>query len=436
MYRFAPDVPATVIGDQQRLRQILINLLSNAIKFSMTGEIAVTVNVVSDEALARYGLVGAISHLPEETAVVNLHFAVRDTGIGIPADKLELIFDSFSQVDTSYTRRHGGAGLGLAICRQLSEQMGGRIWAESNEHVGSIFHVAIRLGMRHDAGPVLAAPQQFARKLVALFEPNVAGREILQDYLHAWQMQVTLLGAMAQPPQALQPSEPVDLLICALSDAITDLPGLIATLRNGRPDLPLIFYATVADMHFKAHTAGMEQCELLFKPVKPRELEDALKRLLEAKQSSPAPPLVQGDTPLAVAHPASILVAEDNAVNQKVLLRILSKLGYHPNLAADGQQAVDAFGSQCFDLVFMDLQMPVMDGLTATRAIRAMTHLAVRPIILAMTAAVTAEDQQACFDAGMDGFIAKPAGMEQISAALLQHLPASAASSAASSHGA
>ena len=424
LYQFAPDVPVSVIGDPQRLRQILVNLLANAVKFTMEGEIAVTVSVEPDDPEQQ----GAGSHLPAPMPGVNLHIAVRDTGIGIPADKIDLIFRSFSQVDTSYTRRHGGTGLGLAICKRLSEQMGGRIWVESSEHIGSVFHTTLRLGVHPGGGSTPPALLQFSGKRVAVYEPNAFGREILQSYLRAWQMQVSVIEA---PLPGLQLSEPVDLLICALAEAETDLPGLIGALRKDRPGPALLFYASVRDILFKAHTAGLERCDLLFKPVKPRELAGALERLLAAKQATTAPPAVQSEPPFAAAHPARILVVEDNPINQKVLVRILGKLGYQPDLAADGQLAVDAFGSQYFDLVFMDLQMPVMDGLTATRVIRAMAQLAARPIILAVTAAVTDEDQRACVDAGMDGFIAKPAGMEQISAALLQHLSSSAASRSA-----
>ncbi|MEI2776521.1 MAG: ATP-binding protein [Tetrasphaera sp.] len=428
LYQFAPDVPAAVIGDQQRLRQVLVNLLSNAVKFTTEGEIAVTVSVEPDTAPDRSEQWGDGSHHPADMRTANLHITVRDTGIGIPADKIDLIFRSFSQVDTSYTRSHGGTGLGLAICKQISEQMGGRIWVESREHAGSIFHTTLRLGVNPDDGATSSTLQQFAGRRVAIFEPNAVGREILQNYLRTWQMQVSTLGSIMHPLPDLQHPEPIDLLIIVLSAADIDLPGLISALRKDRPNLALLFYATVSDIQFRAHTAGVERCEFLFKPVKPRELAGALERLLAPKLAALAPPTAQSDTPFAVTHPARILVVEDNLVNQKVLLRILGKLGYQPDLAADGQLAVDAFGNQCFDLVFMDLQMPVMDGLAATRAIRAMTHLAARPIILAMTAAVTDEDQQACADAGMDGFLAKPAGIEQISAALSRHLSSSAAS--------
>ena len=430
LYQFAPEVPDLVIGAPQRLRQVLVNLLANAVKFTPAGEVEVTLRLApaalcaadSEQAEGR-------DYLPAALPAMTVHIAVRDTGIGIPPDKIGLVFRSFSQVDTSYTRRYGGTGLGLAICKRLIEQMGGTIWVESTEHVGSIFHATVRLGVNPESGATLSALPALVGSRIAIFEPHARAQALLMEQLRLWQTQGVVLDSATTLSTDLQHMGPVDLLLCTVSPSIGDLAALLTSLRTAQPGLPVIFYAAIRETWRRAHLVGDERCELLAKPVKPRELAGVMLQMLAAQPQPAAPPTAPADISLAATYPARILVVEDNLVNQKVLLRILEKLGYAANTVTDGQQAVDAVRAEQFDLIFMDLQMPVMDGLTATRIMREMETGSGRPLIIALTAAVTREDRQACFDVGMDGFIPKPTNLGQIKEEMLKHLAARADSS-------
>lgn len=424
--RIGPAVPAFVVGDQTRLRQILVNLLSNAVKFTESGEIAVNVDVVARQDRRTASARPEGQATPPEPKELTLRFDVRDTGIGIEADKTSLIFRSFSQVDTSYTRRYGGTGLGLAISKRLSEQMGGSMWVDSTPGVGSTFSFVVRVGVTEDEKETIAP--RFTGCHVLLVEGNATSRAILVDYLQSWGAVVEATETVAAAAAHLESGARTDVFVHSIAPGASsfDIPALAGDIRRQRPGLPLLVFATLSNIHLKASTVAQPACELLFKPLRPDDFQGALQRLVghtRAAAARPGPSATYS-TSFATTHPARILVVEDNLVNQKVILQILKRLGYEATLAGNGQEALDAVARRTFDVVFMDVQMPVMDGLTATRRIRQQPPPAATLCIIAMTAAATEEDRNNCLNAGMDDFVTKPASMDTIVAAIERNLAA------------
>ncbi len=437
-YSLAPDLPAVVVGDDYRLRQVLVNLLSNAVKFTEEGEILV-------EGSSAPSVPGS------DDAGHDLHFTVSDTGIGIDTANFDLIFHSFSQVDSSYTRRYGGTGLGLAISKQLCEQMGGRLWLESTPGVGSKFHFTLRVGQApaepdqqsdRQPGQAAAALAHLAENKVLVNDSGATGRALLSRYCTRWGLQPILppepvsaawARTLAAPPCSgrahteARTGEWAAALIGLPPDPDAATEVVDCLMRADLPQ-PVFLFATINNVHLKARTAGAANITLLFKPFHPRSLLDKLvsQWASKAPTAPPAPP--SADPPLdeqfAQQLPATILVVEDNAVNQKVLLRILARLGYQAALAANGEEAVRLMRQQPFSLVFMDVQMPVMDGLEATRQIRVLANGEQRPHIIAMTAAATEEDRIHCLQAGMDDFVSKPANLHRIAESIQRGLAA------------
>jgi signal transduction histidine kinase/DNA-binding response OmpR family regulator len=398
VYDLEDSTPEVVVGDSTRVRQILLNLLNNAVKFTEQGEVSLTVRAE-----------------PASGDRVALAMTVRDTGIGIPAGKIEGLFDSFSQADATTSRRYGGTGLGLAITRRLTELMGGAVWAESSGVTGegSRFHVRIEVGLA-DGGQPARAPLDMPGLLnrrVLVVDDNDTNRRLVVRHATAWGMLVTDASSGANALEALERDGPFDVVVLDLMMPVMDGFDLAAEIRAraGR-DLPLLLLSSVGhevrkdpryvDAGFAAH---------LIKPLKPAALRAALGEALGAPAQERAAPARTASVPtgLAEQHPLTILLAEDNAVNQKLALKLLERMGYSADVAANGAEAVAAVEQRRYDLVLMDVQMPEMDGLEATRQIVARQGPN-RPRIAALTADAMQDDRDRCLAAGMDDYLTKP----------------------------
>jgi len=406
-YQIQPDVPTAVIGDPGRLRQIIINLLGNAIKFTETGEVTVGVERTSSTA--------------EE---VRLHFNVTDTGIGIPREKQKLIFEAFSQADSSTTRKYGGTGLGLTITRRIVDMMGGRIWVESEVGKGSTFHFTVRLALQK-APVAKGAPRETAhlRDLAVLvIDDNATNRRILDAMLRYWQMRPTLaeggipgLKAMEQAKLAGK-SFPLVLI----DSQMPDLDGFTVVERI-KQDTALAG-ATIMMLTSAGQRGDASRCRklgiaaYLIKPIRHGELLEAIQVALGTAPARGEPaPLVTRHWLREHRRRLHILLAEDNAVNRRLAMQLLQKRGHTAQAAQNGLEALAALDTGCFDVVLMDVQMPEMDGFTATGLIREKeratgTHI---PII-AMTAHAMKGDREKCLAVGMDGYISKPINPEEL----------------------
>jgi two-component system sensor histidine kinase/response regulator len=398
------EVSETVVGDPGRLRQILINLVGNALKFTLEGEVGLKVQ----------------ADVIEETAAT-LHFIVSDTGVGIAPDKLNAIFGSFSQADTSTTREYGGTGLGLTISKHLIEMMGGRIWVESEPGVGSRFHFTVRLGTAVTPEVVVestAAPAILRGVKVLIVDDNRTNRRILEGLVKRWGMNPTVASdgekALVELSAARLASEPYGLILTDMHMPKMDGFGLVEEIKE-RPDLST---ATIMMLTSGGQRGDAARCgELgiaayLLKPVRQSELRDAIARVLNAKEQAGAIPMITQYSMQkngASATGLHILLAEDNPVNQKLAVRLLEKRGHHVAVASTGRQALLALEKRSYDLVLMDVQMPEMDGLEATMLLREKEKLSERhQAVVAMTALVMKGDRERCMAAGMDGYLTKP----------------------------
>jgi len=398
VYAMDREVPETIIGDVTRLRQILVNLLGNAVKFTQKGEVMVKV-AVRQLSAGRH----------------ELHFAVRDTGIGIPADKVGVLFQSFSQVDASTTKLYGGTGLGLAISKRLCELMNGRIWLESEEGKGSVFQFTIQANAPKGAvrrgfakqWPVLAG------KRVLIVDDNAGCRSIISGDLGEAGMLTTVATTCFEAGKMLADHLVVDI---AILDGCISEPGggLVAQLRQmaDSQQFPVVMLSSNNSLQQAAGQLEEKDSYIraLPKPVKPRLLMALLANLLSGRNDSIVS-IVRTPHPFFAASEYtsfSVLLAEDNIVNQKVALRMLEQLGYKADIAKNGIEALAALGRKKYDVVLMDLQMPEMDGLEATRQICALLPEASRPWIIAMTANAMEGDRQTCLQAGMNDYLSKP----------------------------
>jgi two-component system, sensor histidine kinase and response regulator len=419
--RIHPDVPLMVNGDSGRLRQILLNLVGNALKFTAEGE--VVVGVESSD----YNAAGFL-----------LHFSVADTGVGIPQHKLPTIFDRFTQADSSTTRKFGGTGLGLAICSRLTDLMGGKIWAESTPGQGSVFHFTARFGVAIRAGLSVSQMGRSAIQglsvLVADDNPTVRG--ILSDLLNERQMRVTLVEdgskALEELETAAAAGKPYSLAILD-----TNMPGKdgieLAELINDRPELAgaCILLLTTADYSKDdRRQAILDSTICLTKPFGETDLENATLQALGLKDTTRGQDLKGERTrTLRVERTGrlQVLVVEDNVFNQKVAIAKLEKLGHRVQVASSGKEALELIDKQSFELVFMDVQMPDMDGFEATGRIREHDRETGRRLpIIAMTARAMKGDRERCLQAGMDGYVSKPIHDEELEQAIrsaVRHVP-------------
>jgi PAS domain S-box-containing protein len=408
-------LPSAIVGDAARLRQILINLLNNAVKFTDKGEVVLSVD---GEAPG--------SGDSEVGRTYKLHFAVRDSGIGIPQDRLSRLFESFSQVDASTTRRYGGTGLGLAISKRLSELMGGTIWAESRVREGSTFHFTIQTEQAPALAPAHArgAPPQLHSRRILIVDDNTTNRHLLVRQAESWGM---LARDTAHPAQALEwirRGDPFDIAI--LDMQMPEMDGVrlaeeIGRYRDARA-LPLIMLTSLGPR--EGAEGDVEFAAYLTKPIRPSQLYDTLMNVVGAPAGvqTPAPP--QGSVEQQAERvPLRILVAEDNVINQQLVLLLLRKLGYQADVTADGLEALQALEREPYDVVLMDVQMPKIDGLEATRRINQRWPEGRRPYVIAATANAMQEEREACLAAGMDDYLSKPIRLEGMAAALSRCRP-------------
>ncbi len=416
--------PAAIVGDVTRLRQVLVNLLGNALKFTEQGEVVLTVTCDKEQVTGE----GTSDRetLPPSASPVTLHFSVRDTGIGIPLDRQSHLFQSFSQVDASTTRRFGGTGLGLAISRRLTELMGGTMWVESEgvPGKGSTFHFTIRAEVAQPLAPrpyLQSIQPRLEDKRVLIVDDNATNRHILSLQTQAWGMLPRDTGSPREALAWICRGDPFDVALLDLQMPEMDgimLAGEIRRVREAS-QLPIVMLSSLGQR--EARLEGIELAAYLLKPIKPSQLYNALvgifgtEEAVTAVEETAKPRL---DAEMGKRHPLSILLAEDNAINQKLALLVLERLGYRADVAANGIEALQALRRQHYDVVLMDVQMPEMDGLEATRAIGREFGAERRPRIVAMTANVMKEDRDECFAAGMDDFIAKPIQFTELMAAL------------------
>jgi PAS domain S-box-containing protein len=408
-YEIKPDVPDDLIGDTGRISQIVLNLVGNAIKFTERGEVAVHV--------------GTEAVTPE---TVMLTVSVQDTGIGIPADKTTLIFDAFAQADASTTRRFGGTGLGLAISRRLVERMSGRIWLESEVGRGSTFHFTVELRRAEQPVPRrVAAPPRSLRGLTVLAaDDNATNRRLLEATLSSWGVAATIVADGRSAVAALEQARAAGRMfrLVLLDARMPDLDGFAVAERIRQE--PGLAGVTVMLLTSDVMSGDLARCRQLgvarhlVKPLTPSEL---LQAVLLALGQSPDAASAAAQRPSEGARRLHVLVAEDNPVNQTLIVRLLEKLGHTSFLAANGEEAVRAHEAQMFDVVLMDVQMPVMDGLAATAAIRereARDHGRRRVPIMAVTAFALRGDREKCLAAGMDDYLTKPIKPDDLAAAL------------------
>ncbi|MDP3070747.1 MAG: PAS domain S-box protein [Opitutaceae bacterium] len=394
-----PGVPTRIAADVTRLRQIIVNLLSNALKFTATGEVLLTVEIESEGGQQR------------------LKFAVKDTGIGISPEGMARLFKSFSQVDVSTTRRYGGTGLGLAISRKLVELMGGTMWVESQLGEGSTFSFTMAMN------PVQAAPApanlEFKGRRLLIVDDHATNRRVLSSHATAWGMIVEEATSAAAALTLLATDRECDI---AVIDA--DLPEMagdefVRALREipGRRSPRLVLLTALGHTPIDAVIA-----QTVAKPIKAETLRAAIAAALRDQPISVrtrapfAPP--SHDPELALRCPLKLLVAEDNAVNQRVAMLLLQRLGYQATLVGNGLEAVAAAGSEDYDAILMDVEMPLLDGSEATRKIRELRGSPTRPWIIALTAGAMQGDRERCLSAGMNDFLSKPVRPNALSDAL------------------
>src|ERR1700675_1478577 len=400
IYEVQPHVPDGLVGDPGRIRQVIVNLVGNSIKFTERGEIFVSVEKESET--------------PES---LRLHFSIKDTGVGIPADKQSKIFEAFSQADGSMARIYGGTGLGLTICTRLVAMMDGRIWVESEHGKGSTFHFLASLGVQQ--GPTLRPshldPARLRNLHALIVDDNYTNRRVLHGMLSRWGMKPTAVDGGRAALQAIEVAKnagyPFPLIL--LDGQMPEMDGF--TLAEHIHNDPELVNATIMMLTSAGHLGDAARCRelgisaYLVKPVRQGELLDAICQLLNKTTPTVPTPLVTRHTLLEGKHRVRILLAEDNAVNQTLAVRILEKRGYSVTVAPDGQAAVEAFQAGGFELVLMDIQMPRMNGFAATAAIRESEKLTGGHIpIVAMTAHALVGDRERCIASGMDGSVSKP----------------------------
>jgi signal transduction histidine kinase/CheY-like chemotaxis protein/HPt (histidine-containing phosphotransfer) domain-containing protein len=404
-YLIQPKTPLAVVGDVTRLRAVLVNLVGNAVKFTEHGEVVVTVSAC------------ALS-----SGRFELMFAVRDTGIGIPKDRVAHLFDAFTQVDASTTRRYGGTGLGLAISKRLTEMMGGRIWVESEVGQGSTFYFTIEVEEDGQAvtSPANGRQPELSGRRMLIVDDNATNRQLLSIQAESWGMVPVAVPGGGEALDLIRAGQQFDVGVLDIQMPDMDGVTLAAEIRRLRAHdiLPLLALSSIGRRELDAPGTGFDA--FLTKPIKQSQLYNVLISVLTGQEIAPLRPAAasQFDVTLGQRYPLRVLVAEDNPVNQKVIVTMLGRLGYRADVASNGREALVALHRQRYDLVLMDVQMPDMDGLEATRQLRKEWADDVRPRVVALTANAMAEDRDACLEAGMDGYISKPVQAPELQDAL------------------
>lgn len=399
VYHIDNNVPAWTVGDSLRLRQILTNLVSNALKFTLKGEVFIRVKLAEDRS----------------NGEIVLLFEVKDTGIGIPADKIDRLFKAFSQVDSSTTRRYGGTGLGLAITEKLVQLMGGSIRVESEEQKGSVFSFTVlsKRGQSSFTVHTNTDTSILEEKKVLVLDDNDTNRYILKNQLELWKAIPVMAETGPQALDILRENTGFDLIITDMR-----MPGMnglefAQECRKLRPELPIILLSSIGDDLSKRNPLLFNS--ELSKPVK----QDALCRHLVNTLSKttvvtdPKANKTKLEENFAEKYPLQILVAEDNPINQQLIMHILQRLGYSPELVENGENALHAVCNGTFDMVLMDMQMPEMDGLESTQRIRQLS-VSKQPIIIALTANAMQGDREKCIEAGMNDYLSKPIKLDEL----------------------
>jgi signal transduction histidine kinase/CheY-like chemotaxis protein len=405
-----PAIPDNLIGDTGRLRQILINLIGNSLKFTNQGEIVVHIDLESQNAND-----------------VCLHFAVSDTGIGIPQEKLSMIFDAFMQADSSTTRKYGGTGLGLAICSRLVEMMGGNIWVQSQVGQGSTFHFIANFhkGKKIDAGQSSTFKTNSAcleNLPVLIVDDNATNRKILDKVLSAWKMKPSMAEGGSQAMIKLRKSKeqghPFPIILLDVNMPDMDGFAVAEEIKHDKEfkDAIILMLSSseLANETQRCHELGIDL--YLVKPIKQSEL---LKAITQVLNSHLAPHVQPAADPKQARKKSSkslrILLAEDNPINRKLAVKIFEQWGHQVQVAEDGTQALEHFQTNTFDMIFMDIQMPKMGGIEASQAIRTLEKATGSHVpIIAMTACAMKGDYERCIEAGMDGYIPKPIRIDHV----------------------
>lgn len=427
LYIVKPPVPAFIFADPARLQQILLNLVSNAIKFTAQGQVVITVTLRGD------ALSGKTAE--QKDCIV---FSIKDSGIGIPEDKQHRLFQPFSQVDSSTSRRYGGTGLGLAICRRLCELMGGSIGVNSGKILPSgqmeagsefVFDIRVKGAPAEPRGNLDQSRIDVRGKRVMVIDDNAANREVLAAYCSHWGLVATQFASAAQALDTLRVGTFFDAAIVDVQ--MPDIGGVEFAMRakllinslNMKPLPMLLLQASSGDEKIEMPELFVQT---LGKPLKPATLLEALSNALTVTSSPPTIVTTTQrsiDSGLGARLPLRILAAEDNAMNQLVATRIFERLGYEIDTVENGKLAVEACLAKVYDVVFMDVQMPVMDGLVATRLIRDQSKRIGKPIIIALTADAMPEDRDKCMRAGMDDYLSKPISSKRLTEMLEKYGP-------------
>jgi signal transduction histidine kinase/DNA-binding response OmpR family regulator len=426
-YLIEAHVPATIMGDLTRLRQILLNLLNNAVKFTEKGEIVINVtSQILDTSESRHGNgeQSTRSSLPQ----YEIHFTVKDTGIGIPRERMDRLFQSFSQVDASTSRKYGGTGLGLAISKRLVEMMGGTIWVESEMGKGTVFHFTMVTNAAEGVLPVYQSVSQprLSGKRVLIVDDNLTNRKILSIQVESWGMKSVAVSSGREALEILGGGEFFDLALLDMHMPEMDGLMLAEKIRTScdQRALPIIMLTSLGRKDMGAPPDYFDA--FLTKPVKASQLYNAIigvfslgeefRRKVDLEERITS----EFDELLGKRMPLKILLAEDNVTNQKLALLVLERFGYLADVASNGIEAVEALRRQPYDVILMDVQMPEMDGLRATGLIRSEFPPDRQPSIIAMTANALPQDRDACLGAGMDDYISKPFQVNELVRALRQ----------------
>ncbi len=399
IYKIDEDVPQQIVGDHLRLRQVLTNLVGNALKFTQKGEVFIGVHKVNSSPDGK----------------IQLEFEVRDTGIGIPEDKLHRLFKSFSQVDTSTTRKYGGTGLGLAISEKLVSLMKGNIRVESVFDQGSAFFFTIETEV---GTKILESYTHYnlsdqEGKKILVVDDNVTNRAILRSQLEIWQLKPVLAASGEEALSILEKDNQFDLVLTDMQMPYMDGIELGQSIRSKYPKIPIILLSSIGDEYNNKEGLTVFS-SVLTKPVRQhilcKHILAALQNNHELSDKTSVHYKLEGD--FAYQYPFNILIAEDNLVNQQVILHILKKLGYDADVAENGSEVLRMFKEKEYDLVLMDMQMPEMDGLEATQLIR--STIKNQPVIIALTANTMQGDDDKCIEAGMNDYLSKPIKLEDL----------------------
>jgi signal transduction histidine kinase/CheY-like chemotaxis protein/HPt (histidine-containing phosphotransfer) domain-containing protein len=426
-YFIEPKTPKIIMGDLTRLRQIIVNLLSNGVKFTRAGEVTIYVksHLVDRPDFSNSNISpNLLTVNGEQLPVYQIQFAVKDTGIGIPEDRKERLFKSFTQVDASTTRQYGGTGLGLSIGKRLCEMMGGTMWVESRAGVGSTFYFTIlATALPYSESQSQELAEYLAGKRLLVVDDNATSRQIIIWQTEAWKMVVQAVESGTKALELLQ--QKIDLDLAILDFQMPEMDGIeVARQIRSLPkyqNLPLI---VLSQSEICQDLSGINLSAILTKPIQQSQLYHLLTRILGGQMINVQPSSNSStQTKLADTLPLRILLAEDLVVNQKVARLMLESMGYRADIASNGIELLESLRRQHYDVILMDLQMPEMDGLTATKLICQEWTASNRPRIIAMTANAMRGDREQCLAAGMDDYLSKPIRLAELQTVLKKCQP-------------